>query len=82
MEEYNKACKERENKYNYCIIKYRELYLKKFSLYSRVNKNNEMVFETNYIFTSEYSQANKFKISDAHYIVLFLKEGTSLKYVY
>lgn len=83
MEEDNQVCKEKEPKYNYCIIKYRELYLKEFSLYSRVDyENNEVVFEADYIFTSEHSQANKFKISDAHYIGSLLKEGISLKYVY
>ena len=34
------------------------------------------------IFTSDYNQANKFKISDAHYITTYLKEGTTLKYIY
>lgn len=28
----NKICEDREPKYNYCIIKYKELYLKEFSL--------------------------------------------------
>lgn len=79
----NKICEDREPKYNYCIIKYKELYLKEFSLYSRVNyENNEVTFEADYIFTSDYNQANKFKISDANYIGSLLREGTSLKYIY
>ena len=49
----NKICKDREPKYNYCIIKYKELYLKEFSLYPRVDcENNEVTFEADYIFTS------------------------------
>lgn len=79
----NKICEDREPKYNYCIIKYKELYLKEFSLYPRVDyENNEVTFEADYIFTSDYNQANKFKISDANYISSLLREGTSLKYIY
>lgn len=60
-----------------------KLYLKEFSLYPRVNcENNEVTFEADYIFTSDYNQANKFKISDASYIGSLLREGTSLKYIY
>ena len=48
----NKICEDREPKYNYCIIKYEELYLKEFSLYPRVDcENNEVTFEADYIFT-------------------------------
>lgn len=72
-----------EPKYTYCIIKYNELYLKEFSLYTRVDcENNEVYFDTNFIFTSDYNQANKFKIRDAHYIVTYLREGATLKYIY
>ena len=72
-----------EPKYSYCIIKYNELYLKEFTLYPRVDlENNEVEFEIDVIFTSDYNQANKFKISDAHYIGSYLKEGTTLKYIY
>lgn len=79
----NKICEDREPKYNYCIIKYKELYLKEFSLYPRVDcENNEVTFAADYIFTSDYNQANKFKISDASYIGSLLREGTSLKYIY
>ena len=72
-----------ETKYSYCIIKYNELYLKEFTLYPRVDaENNEVKFVIDVIFTSDYNQANKFKISDAQYITSYLKEGTTLKYIY
>lgn len=56
----NKICEDREPKYNYCIIKYEELYLKEFSLYSRVNcENNEVTFEADtYLHQSIIKQIN------------------------
>ena len=61
----NKICEDREPKYNYCIIKYKELYLKEFSLYPRVDwENNQLKKEADNKFTSYYNQTNKFKISD------------------
>jgi len=79
----DKEIERNEPKYSYCIIKYNELYLKEFTLYPRVDvENNEVEFATDFIFTSDYNQANKFKISDAHYITTYLKEGTTLKYIY
>lgn len=83
MEEELKISRIDEPKYSYCIIKYNELYLKEFTLYPRVDaENSEVEFATDFIFTSDYKQANKFKISDANYITTYLKEGTILKYVY
>lgn len=82
-EDLKTTVENKEPKYSYCIIKYNELYIKEFTLYPRVDaENNEVEFVMNVIGTTDYNQANKFKILDAHYIASHLKEGTTLKYVY
>ena len=90
MEEDLKGVENEEHKYSYCIIKqyWAGLNFCPFAELEEGTKifnmveNNEVEFVINVIGTTDYNQANKFKILDAHYIASHLKEGTTLKYVY